>query len=63
VGDLYEKVRDYMPTDKPKSLDKQLIADVLAFVLAKNKFPAGSADLSAEVEQLKQIKIEAAKSP
>jgi hypothetical protein len=33
-------------------------ADVLAFILSSNKFPAGSAELEHEVAPLKQIKIE-----
>jgi mono/diheme cytochrome c family protein len=61
VGDLYEKVRDYMPTDKPKSLDGQLIADVIAFVLSKNNFPAGGTALPNDVPALKDIKIERTK--
>jgi hypothetical protein len=61
VGDLFERVRVTMPSDKPGSLARPLIADVLAHVLRMNGFPSGKAELDRKVEMLKEIKIEATK--
>ena len=58
VGDLFERIRKSMPQDDPGRLSRQQDADILAFVLSANKFPAGKADLDRETEVLKQIKLE-----
>ena len=57
VGDLFERLRITMPADKPGSVSVQDNADIVAFLLAKNGFPAGQTDLSVQVESLKAIKI------
>jgi quinoprotein glucose dehydrogenase len=62
VGDLFERIRISMPQNAPGSLSGQQNADILAFVLASNKFPAGTAELSKEAMILKTIKVEAKKS-
>lgn len=61
VGDLFERMRVSMPQDKPGRLSRQQNADILAYMLSFNKFPAGSAELERETERLKQIRFEAAK--
>jgi hypothetical protein len=50
-----------MPADKPGSLSRKQNADVIAYLFAFNKFPAGSTELSTQSEVLKQIKIVATK--
>jgi len=62
VGDLFERIRISMPQNAPGSLSGQQNADILAFVLASNKFPSGSAELAKEAMILKTIKFEAKKS-
>ncbi|HUC76867.1 MAG TPA: cytochrome c [Vicinamibacterales bacterium] len=62
VGDLFERIRISMPQNAPGSLSGQQNADILAFVLASNKFPSGSAELAKEAMILKTIKLEAKKS-
>jgi mono/diheme cytochrome c family protein len=57
VGDLFERLRLTMPADNPGSLSRQDNADVVAFLLAKNGFPAGDAELPTQTEILKGIKI------
>jgi len=57
VGDLFERTRISMPADKPGSLAPADVADVIAFVLSKGKFPAGSADLPSDAAALKAIKF------
>lgn len=61
VGDLYERIRTTMPIDKPGKLSRQTNADILAFIFAANKFPAGQTELSTKTEFLKQIRIDATK--
>ena len=62
VGDLFERIRISMPQNAPGSLSGQQNADILAFVLASNKFPSGTAELAKEAMILKTIKFEAKKS-
>jgi S-disulfanyl-L-cysteine oxidoreductase SoxD len=57
VNDVFERIRVSMPADKPGSLDRQQVADVLAFVLNKNSYPAGQSDLPATEDALKAIKL------
>jgi quinoprotein glucose dehydrogenase len=59
VGDLMERVKVSMPNDRPGTLSRPLIADVLAYVLSVNRFPAGKSELARQTELLKQIKFEA----
>ena len=61
VGDLFERVRKTMPLNKPGKLSREVNADILAYMLAVNKFPAGQTELSHNAEMLKQIRIEATK--
>jgi len=57
LGELYDKMRREMPTDQPGSLTEQAYADVLAFILASNEFPAGAAELIADQSALDRITI------
>jgi hypothetical protein len=50
-----------MPQSKPGSLTREANAEVLAYVLSANQFPAGKADMSPASEVLKEIKIDASK--
>jgi S-disulfanyl-L-cysteine oxidoreductase SoxD len=61
VGDLFERVRKTMPANDPGKLTAQQNADVLAYLLDFNTFPAGKMELPREAEVLKQIRIEATK--
>ena len=61
VGDLFDRIRKTMPQGAPGKLTKQQDADVLAYLLSFNKFPAGKAELSRQVEFLKQIRFESTK--
>ena len=58
LGELFDEVRQTMPFDGPGKLTPEQYADVLAFILSSNKFPAGGAELEHEVAPLKQIRIE-----
>ena len=57
VGDLAERMRTTMPADGPGSLSPQQYVDILTFLLSKDGFPAGQAELPTTDQALKQIKI------
>lgn len=57
VGDLFERLQITMPADKPGTVSRQDNADIVAFLLAKNGFPAGNAEVPTQNEILKTIKI------
>ena len=42
LGELFERMRISMPQNAPGSLSRQQNADILAFVLYKSNFPAGT---------------------
>ena len=55
VGDLFERNRTTMPVGRVGKLAAQVNADITAFVLQCNKFPAGTAELSNQAMKLKTI--------
>jgi S-disulfanyl-L-cysteine oxidoreductase SoxD len=57
LHDLFERTRISMPADKPGSLQPQEVADVIAFVLTRNNFPPGKADLPTQPDELKLLKF------
>jgi mono/diheme cytochrome c family protein len=61
MNDLFERTRISMPADKPGSLERQLVADVLALLLERNGFPAGQTDLPPAADYLKAARILAKK--
>lgn len=61
VGDLFDRIRVSMPADKPGRLSRQQNADVLAYILSFDNFPAGSSELETQSLILKQIKFDAFK--
>jgi S-disulfanyl-L-cysteine oxidoreductase SoxD len=61
VGDLFDRIRVSMPADHPGKLSPDQNADVLAFILKANQFPAGKKDLPADSDALKQIQFETTK--
>jgi S-disulfanyl-L-cysteine oxidoreductase SoxD len=61
ADDLFEKMQTTMPATQPGSLSRQQNADILAFVLASNNFPAGQKELPSDAATLATIRFEAAK--
>jgi len=59
VGDLFDRIRTTMPLDAPGRLSRPQTADVIAFVLKANGWPAGTTELAPNPPVLKQIRIEA----
>lgn len=61
VGDMFRKILRKMPDDDPGTLSPQQSADLVAFILSFNKFPAGNAELPAVNESLAGIRFDAKK--
>ena len=61
MGQLSERIRTTMPTDAPGSLSRAQVADILAFMLATDKYPAGSTELPTSLALLNAIKFIAQK--
>jgi mono/diheme cytochrome c family protein len=57
VGDLFSKIKNEMPLTAPGTMTPEQTADVIAYILSFNKFPAGAAALAADPAPLKDIKI------
>ena len=63
VSDLFDKINATMPADAPGTLEPQQAAELVAFVLQANKFPAGRTELAPAAALLKQIAIAAGSPP
>ena len=48
IGELSARIQKLMPPQGPGSLPAQTYIDIVAFMLQKNAFPAGSVELSAD---------------
>lgn len=59
--ELHDRVRTTMPTDTPGTYSRQEIADVIAYMLKFNQFPAGKTELPTTDEELKGITFISAK--
>jgi ankyrin repeat protein len=57
VNRLFRKVRDAMPPDFQSIIDDATKADVVAFVLHENGFPAGPSELPRDADVLEGIQI------
>ena len=60
VSELFDKIHATMPADAPGTLEPAQVADVVAFILQSNKFPAARAELVSTAAVLKQITLVAA---
>jgi len=61
MGAMFDRVRLSMPQDKPATMTRQQVADVLAFILRANKMPAGTSELSRQTDLLNAIVFQAEK--
>lgn len=59
VGQLFERLRISMPQENPSSVTRAQKADILAFMLYVNEFPAGQHELADRTNMLEQIMFEA----
>jgi S-disulfanyl-L-cysteine oxidoreductase SoxD len=61
LSDLADRIRKTMPSDSVGIYDRQLVSDVMAYMLKMNGFPAGANDLPTDLDGLKNITILATK--
>ena len=57
VGDLFDRIQNSMPQDKPGTLTSATTADIVGYVLQANEYPAGKADLATDSKALKMISL------
>ena len=57
VGDIYEFILYAMPDDNPGGLPEQTYADIVAYMLQMNDFPAGDSELPTSMDMLMQMKM------
>ena len=53
--DLFTRVAETMPRDRPGTLEPQVYADILAHLMRANGMPAGERDLAPEPATLRDI--------
>jgi mono/diheme cytochrome c family protein len=58
LWELFDVISDSMPEDDPGSLKKEQYADLVAYLLQVNKFPAGETDLPIDKDALSAILME-----
>ncbi len=58
LADLYRRVHDGMPGDRPGSLSASQTADIIAFILRRNKVPEGKTPMPTDVQVLRTIRID-----
>jgi quinoprotein glucose dehydrogenase len=61
LDQLFDRIRNTMPLDRPQTLDRPEVADIVAYVLAKSSFPEGAAELAPEPGGLREITYTAQK--
>ena len=56
---LFNRISNDMPSDNPGSLTKPQVAELIAYLLKYNGYPAGNNDLPAAPESLSQVRFTA----
>ena len=59
VGDLLQFMQNTMPPENPGALSTERYADVLAYILAVNDYPAGDDEVPADASTVMDLRIEA----
>ena len=57
VHKLVDQTWRTMPPDDPKTLKRELCADVVAYILSENGYPAGKDELKHDAPDLRQLMI------
>jgi len=55
VAQLYTYIAENMPDDGPGSLPEADYVDAMAYILAMNGYPAGAAELTADLERMRAV--------
>ena len=58
LDDLYYIIRSLMPNNAPGSLSKAQYADVVAYILKVNNYPAGGEDLVPKAAAMKAVMLQ-----
>jgi S-disulfanyl-L-cysteine oxidoreductase SoxD len=61
ADDLFEYIKKSMPRGQPGSLSREQVAELVAFVLTSNGYPAGQKELPNDAGLLQKIRISATK--
>jgi S-disulfanyl-L-cysteine oxidoreductase SoxD len=61
AAELFDKIQTTMPADKVGALKPPQSADLVAYILKANGYPAGASELASEMPALQQIKISSKK--
>lgn len=61
LDQLFTQIQTTMPADHPKTLPSKDVADIMAYLLEQNEFPAGASPLSENPDHLKGLKITSSK--
>ena len=56
--DVFDQIRTTMPDDNPGSLERQEYVDLVAYIFSLNAYPVGEADLPADDDGLKKVRID-----
>ena len=59
LAQLFGRIRETMPQDKPNTLSPEETAALVAYILSGNQLPAGEAPLPIDLEILKEIRVDA----
>jgi mono/diheme cytochrome c family protein len=57
ASELFDKIHNTMPADAAGTLSRPQVADLVAYVLQANQFPAGSVELGSEDAGLERISL------
>ena len=57
VGDVLIVVKTSMPKDRPAALGADVYADIVAFILKMNNYPAGQSELGQDPAQSKDVRF------
>jgi len=55
ADELFERIRNTMPQQKPHSLSDQVYVDIVAYLLDANGAPAGNTELKPDADSLKSV--------
>jgi mono/diheme cytochrome c family protein len=62
LSDLFDKIHNTMPAAAPGTLSRPQVAELVAYVLQANQFPAGRVELGSVDAALKQISLGGARA-
>jgi quinoprotein glucose dehydrogenase len=63
LSDVLVLVKTTMPQDMPATLSADTYADIVAFLLKSNNYPAGQREISQNPDQVKDVRFTKAPSP